>query len=132
MLRHYDEFRGGNEIADGAVTTLLEHWETRQSRGPCHWGIGTLFLQVEYPFYRYNLFFWVDVLSFFACCHDDARFRQAYEELASRRDERGRMIVERPHRNLARLEFCRKGEPSEPATGRFEEIEPRTLTSTAR
>jgi hypothetical protein len=37
-------------------------------------------------------------------------------------DARGRVIVERPNRKLARLRFCRNGEPSELATRRYHEI----------
>lgn len=39
-----------NESLDQAVEFLLGHWETRVPLGPCHYGIGTLFLQVAYPF----------------------------------------------------------------------------------
>ncbi|MGE0553035.1 MAG: glyoxalase superfamily protein [Gemmatimonadales bacterium] len=44
-------------VIDRAVESLLLHWETRTRGGPCHYGIGTRFMQVEYPFLRYNLFF---------------------------------------------------------------------------
>jgi hypothetical protein len=54
-----------------AVETLLHHWTVRVPTGPCQFGIGTLFLQVEYPFLRYNLFFYVYVLSFYAEARKD-------------------------------------------------------------
>ncbi len=41
---------------DRAVEFLLDHWVTRKPIGPCHFGIGTLFMKVEYPFFRYNIF----------------------------------------------------------------------------
>jgi hypothetical protein len=69
-------------VLDRAVDLLLEHWTTRAPLGPCHYGIGTLFLQVEYPFRTYNLFFWVYVLSFSPRARADPRFAEA---LATRR-----------------------------------------------
>ncbi len=90
--------------------------------GPCHYGIGTLFMQVEYPFLRYNLFYYTYVLSFYSKSRQDKRFKEALEGLREKLDGRGRLIVERPNRKLARLNFCKKGEPSELATKRYREI----------
>lgn len=123
VLRFYPEYRAGAAVADGAVESLLEHWETRKPLGPCHHGIGSLFLQVEYPFIRYNLFYYVYVLSFYERAKRDPRFLAALKVLDSKLSEDGRLIVERPHRGLKGLEFCAKGQPSEPATSRYHEIE---------
>lgn len=108
---------------NNAVESLLNHWTVKQPTGPCQFGIGTLFKQTEYPFIRYNLFYYVYVLSFYAMAKPDKRFQEAFELLASKRDEKGQMIVERPHRGLADFECCRKGEPSPLASKRFREIE---------
>ncbi len=108
---------------DRAVDTLLDHWTVRRPIGPCQFGIGTLFLQVEFPFLRYNLFYYVYVLSFYDRARQDARFQEALAFLAGKRDEQGRLRVERPHRKLAALDCCRRGEPSAPATARYAEIE---------
>ncbi len=132
FLRHYPAYRAGNVAVDGAVDTLLEHWTTRTPTGPCRWGIGETFLKVEYPFLRYNLFFYVYVLSFFARARSDGRFLDAYSTLADKRDAAGRMIVENPHRRLGKLAFCRRGEPSTAATRRFDEAEARLLQSGGR
>ncbi len=105
-----------------AVESLLKHWETRTPCGPCHYGIGTLFMQVEYPFLRYNLFYYVYVLSFYEYARQDRRFLEALSALESKLDEDGRIVVERPHRGLTKLSFCKKGEPSELATRRYGEI----------
>ena len=48
---------------DRAVEFLLDHWVSKAPLGPCHYGIGTLFLQIGYPFADYNIFHWVHVLS---------------------------------------------------------------------
>ena len=45
-----------DERLDHAVEFLLSHWTTRAPLGPCHYGIGTLFHQVSFPFLNYNLF----------------------------------------------------------------------------
>ena len=65
----------------GAVELLLDHWVSRAPLGPCHFGIGTLFLQVEYPFATYNLFRYVHVLSFYDQARKDPRFRQALAKI---------------------------------------------------
>lgn len=120
-LRFLDDAHAGLEI-DGAVESLLSHWEVKKPIGPCHYGMGTLFHQVEFPFLRYNLFFYVYVLSFFECARGDARFHEAFDALQQKTDAEGRMVVERPHRGLKGLDFCRQGEASAAATVRYEEI----------
>ena len=118
----FTEHLNENPALDRAVESLLAHWEVRRPIGPCHFGIGTLFMQVEYPFLRYNLFYYVYVLSFYERAKRDKRFGEALKFLESKLDERGRLVVERPHRKLARLSFCKAGEPSELATRRYREI----------
>ena len=122
VLRFFPEYRDGVAVVDGAVESLLAHWQTRTPLGPCHWGIGTLFFQVEYPFLRYNLFYYVYVLSHFNKARGDRRFLAALAALDAKRDEAGRIVVERPHRALKGLEFCTKGRPSAPITARYREI----------
>ena len=106
---------------DDAVELLLAHWVTRKPLGPCHYGIGSLFMQVEYPFRNYNLFYYVYVLSFYEKARRDERFMQAFEALRAK-IRRGQMVVERVVPKLAKMEFCKKGEPSELATRRYREI----------
>lgn len=105
----------------GAVELLLRHWVSRAPLGPCHFGIGTLFMQVEYPFATYNVFRYVHVLSHFDQAKTDPRFQQALAVLESKlvSDE---VVVERVHRSLTGLTFCRKGQPSELATTRYHQI----------
>ena len=112
----------GNRELDSAVETLLHHWTTKVPTGPCHFGIGTLFIQVEFPFQRYNLFYYVYVLSFYEKARRDERFLEAFELLTKKLDINHLMIVERPNRKLEKLSICRKGEPSEVATERYLEI----------
>lgn len=126
VLRHYPEFCDGSDEAANAVASLLDHWSERAPRGPCHWGIGTQFMRVEYPFWRYNLFFWVYVLSFFAAARRDGRFHHALAELSDRLDDDGRVVVEHRHRKLKGLAFCARGQPSHAATARMNEILART------
>ncbi len=111
-----------NPNLDRAVESLLDHWVVRRPIGPCHFGIGTLFMQVEFPLLRYNLFNYVYVLSFYDRAKGDPRYREALRVLESKLDARGRVIVERPNRKLAGLSFCAAGRPSALATARYREI----------
>lgn len=104
-----------------AAEFLLSHWETRKPLGPCHYGIGTLFMQVEYPFRSYNLFLYVYVLSFYSRAKEDERFWEAFRTLESK-TVNGQIIVERVVPKLASLNFCKKGLPSGLATARYQEI----------
>ncbi|MGI6733025.1 MAG: prenyltransferase [Anaerovoracaceae bacterium] len=106
---------------DKAVEFLLEHWRIREPIGPCHYGIGTLFMQVEYPFRNYNLFVYVYVLSFYNRAKEDERFLEALDALKSKTVD-GQIVVERVVPKLAGLSFCKKGKASEPATKRYHEI----------
>lgn len=119
-FRYSDEFRVEPAL-DQAVEFLLEHWTIRKPIGPCHYGMGTLFMQVEYPFRNYNLFVYVYVLSFFEKARADKRFLEAFDALKSKMVD-GRIVVERVGPKLADLSFCKKGSPSEPATRRYREI----------
>jgi hypothetical protein len=104
------------------VAFLLHHWETRAPLGPCLFGIGSRFLQVEFPFIRYNLFYYVYVLAHFERARGDHRFLEALNALAAHvRD--GEMVVDSPHRAWQDYEFARRGCPSALATLRWREIE---------
>jgi hypothetical protein len=106
---------------DRAVDFLLDHWNIRTPIGPCHYGIGSLFMQVEYPFRSYNLFNYVYVLSFY----DRARGAQCFHEALQALEAKlvnGQIVVERVVPKLAILNFCKKGAPSELATRRYREI----------
>lgn len=117
----YSSYLNQEPALDKAVTFLLEHWTIRKPIGPCHYGIGSLFKQVEYPFRNYNLFEYVYVLSFYERAIKDERFLEAFTMLKSKTVE-GKIIVERVVPKLANLEFCKKGKPSELATKRYQEI----------
>lgn len=118
----FTEHLNRHAALDRAVESLLEHWVVKRPLGPCHFGIGTLFMQVEYPFLRYNLFSYVYVLSFYERAKRDVRYLEALRALQSQLDERGRVVVLRPHHYLARLTFCAKGRPSDLATTRYREV----------
>lgn len=110
-----------SDTLDRAVGFLLAHWTTKAPLGPCHYGIGTLFMQVAYPFATYNLFFYLYVLSFYDAAKQDPRFCEALAALESKL-QNGRVVVERPNPKLASFSFCKKGAPSELATLRYREI----------
>jgi len=117
----FSEYLNNETALDKAVDFLLEHWVIRKPIGPCHYGIGTLFMQVEYPFGNYNLFQYVYVLSFYNRAKKDKRFKEALGTLQAKLVD-GKIVVERVVPKLAKLTFCKKGKPSELATKRYHEI----------
>lgn len=117
----YSHFLNQVISLDYAVEFLLEHWRIKQPIGPCHYGIGTLFMQLEYPFRNYNLFLYVYILSFYKYAKHDPRFLEAFNILQSKLDH-GQLVVERVAPKLDELSFCKKGQTSELATGRYQEI----------
>lgn len=118
----FAERAGDPGTLDRAVETLLDHWTVRRPTGPCYFGIGTLFMQVEYPFLRYNLFYYTYVLSFYERARSDDRYREAFRILESKLDAEGRLVVERPNRKLAKFVMCAKGEAFQLATKRYRVI----------
>ncbi|HQA07933.1 MAG TPA: prenyltransferase [Syntrophomonadaceae bacterium] len=117
----FTDYLNREPALDKAVDFLLEHWTIKKPIGPCHYGIGTLFMQVEYPFRNYNLFYYVYVLSFYNRAKQDERFLEALTALESKMAN-GQIVVERVVPKLAKLSFCHKGKPSELATKRYHEI----------
>jgi len=117
----FSQYLGKEPALNKAVDFLLEHWTIRKPIGPCHYGIGKLFMQVEYPFRNYNLFVYVYVLSFYRQAKQDKRFLEALEILESKLVD-GQIVVERIVPKLAGLSFCKKGKPSTLATKRYQEI----------
>jgi len=117
----FSDYLNNEPSLDRAVDFLLEHWIIRKPIGPCQYGIGTLFMQVEYPFWGYNLFYYVYVLSFYNRAKKDERFLEAFKALESKVVD-GQIVVERVVPKVAKLTFCKKGKPSELATKRYREI----------
>jgi hypothetical protein len=113
-------FENRSEL-DKTVEFLLEHWWIRKPIGPCQYGIGTLFMQVEYPFRNYNIFYYVYVLSFYQSARNDERFLEALKALELKTVD-GQIVVERVVPKMAKLSFCKKGSPSILATKRYDEI----------
>lgn len=111
-----------HEALAAAVGSLLDHWETRSPLGPCAFGIGSRFSKVEYPFWRYNLFYYAYVLSHYRAARGDPRFLDAVEQLRGHTDNEGRLVVDAPPRGWQQYSFCHRGTASELATERWQEI----------
>lgn len=107
---------------DDAVETLLDHWTVRTPVGPCHFGIGKQFMQLEYPFYRYNLFYYVYILSFYRKAVIDYRFIEALDMLKRKLDMDGKIIIERTKPQLQQLGIFKAGEISNMASERYLEV----------
>jgi hypothetical protein len=120
----FTELANDSETLDRAVEFLLSHWVSRAPLGPCHYGIGTLFMQVSYPLADYNLFSWVQVLSHYDRARSDPRFLEAVACLEAKLVD-GQVVPERVTKAMAGFEFCRKGASSTLATRRYGEIRAR-------
>ena len=111
----------GHDVLHRSVSNIIE--SVHESGGwRCNFtkfGRGT---ETEFSFLRYNLFFYVYVLSFYRRAKRDRRFDDALAALESKLNKEGQVIVERPHRSLEGLEFCSMGQPSDPGTARNREI----------
>jgi hypothetical protein len=117
----FNDYLNNESKLDKAVDFLLEHWRIRMPIGPCHYGIGTLFMQVEYPFRNYNLFIYVYVLSFYNRAKKDERYLEAFKLLQAK-TKSAQIVVERNVPKLSNLSFCEKGKISDLATLRYQEI----------
>lgn len=122
-----DAFRFRNNSNDDldklnkGVDFLLQHWEVKQPVGPCNFGIGSSFMKVEYPFLRYNLFYYVYVLSFYDNAKVDKRFLEAFNQLKDK-TKNEKLIPENPHKAWQMFDFAKKGQVSEIGTKRWIEI----------
>jgi len=117
----FSTYLNNEPLLDKAVEFLLAHWTIKKPIGPCQYGMGTRFMQVEYPLWGYNLFQYVYVLSFYDKAKNDGRFLEALGALQDKLVD-GMIVVERNVPKLSKLIFCKKGKPSELATKRYEEI----------
>ena len=106
-LLRYSPYFSHEARLNKAVDFLLEHWIIRKPISPCHYGIGTLFMQIEYPFRGYNLFYYVYVLSFYDRAKKDKRFLEALKVL-EQKTVNGEIPVERVVLNLQNSIFAGK------------------------
>jgi len=111
---------------DNAIEFLLKHWEIKRPLGPCGFGIGTLFMQTEFPFLRYNLFYYCYVLSFYEKATKEKHFQEAFAALTQKLVN-GKLMIENTNRRLSKMRFCKKGEPGELATIKYNEIKKRII-----
>jgi len=117
----FSSYCNNEPLLDKAVEFLLAHWTIKQPLGPCQYGMGSRFMKVGYPMEDYNLFKYVYVLSFWDKAKNDERFLQALGALQDKLVD-GMIVVERNSPKLGKLAFCKKGQTSELATERYEEI----------
>ena len=78
-------------------------------------------MKIEFPFFRYNLFLYVYVLSSYERAKQDSRFLEALDAFESKIID-GKVKVEHSHRKLANLSYCKKNEFSDVATKYYQEI----------
>ena len=78
-------------------------------------------MKTEFPFFRYNIFYYCYTLSFYKKAQKDKRFKDALIRLQEKLIN-GKMIIENPNRQSAEMDFCRKGRQSELATTKFKDL----------
>lgn len=120
VFRHTD-FLNSEPALDKAVEFLLGHWETKLPLGPCHYGIGSIFMKVEFPVGRYNLLNYVFVLSFYNRAKKDPRFLEAFEALKSKESD-DMLVLENANRKLKDLVSCRVNQKNEIVTSYYNRI----------
>jgi hypothetical protein len=86
------------------IDFLLDHWITKKPLGPCEFGIGSSFMKTEYPFIRYNIFYYSYVLSFYKRAIHDERYKEVISFLKVYATNTG-IKVENPHKSWKTLLF---------------------------
>lgn len=117
----YTDCLNSEKKLDKAVEFLLDHWTTRKPLGPCHYGIGTQFMKIEFPVHRYNIFNYVYVLSFYNRARKDERFLEALGIVKTRLSN-GKIVVEHVDRKLKDLCSCKPNTEHEIATKYYKGI----------
>jgi hypothetical protein len=117
----FTEHLNNDRRLDAAVDFLLRHWETKLPLGPCHYGIGSLFMRIEFPMVRYNVFSYVYTLSFYDKAKKDPRFLEALRAIKDKLVD-GKVTVESANKKLSDFFFCKVGVPNDLATERYHEI----------
>ncbi len=110
-----------DEQLDNAVEFLLKHWETKLPLGPCHYGIGTLFMKIEFPMVRYNVFHYVYTLSFYDKAKRDPRFLEALKVITDKLVN-DKVVTENTNKKLSKYVFCMTNVPNAIATAHYNEI----------
>jgi hypothetical protein len=123
VLDAFKEKPEAKEELDTAVETLLAHWTVKTPVGPCHFGMGSRFMAVEYPFLRYNLFYYVYVLSFYPYARKDPRFFEAWTVLKEKLDPEGYLPLEAPQKKLLKLGVYESPAVAELAKKRIKRIQ---------
>jgi len=103
-----------------AIAFLLDHWLTKKPLGPCQFGIGTTFMKTEYPFYRYNIFYYTYVLSFYQRARNDKRFIDIYHCLEQNESETGIRITN-PHKHWIDILF-KNGDECDLSNLKYQEL----------
>jgi len=117
----YTENANREKSLDKAVLFLLNHWDTKKPIGPCHYGIGSIFMKIEFPIIRYNLLNYVFVLSFYKVARNDKRFLEALGIIKSKiRDNQ--IVIENTNRKLKDLKCCKVNDSNEIATLYYKRI----------
>lgn len=114
-LSEFPELASG-EAAMAGTECILDLWENSRERHPYQFYMGTDFRKVKAPLVWYDILHVVDVLSLFEHVRDDLRYKDMVSVLASKADQKGRMVPESVWQDWRDWEFGQKKVPSRWAT----------------
>ena len=100
------------EAAQRGAEMLLGHWEIQGQQKLFLFGIGTDFRKLKYPFVWYDILHVTDVLSQFPFVHEDNRYMEMAQTIASQADEEGRYTASSMYMAWKGWSFANKKLPS--------------------
>lgn len=111
LLSTAPEYRGG-EVAKATALGLLSLWENSMERHPYMFYMGTDFRKLKAPMMWYDILSVVDVLSYFECAKQDARFLEMVSIVREKQDENGLYTPESIFQKFKGWDFGQKKKPS--------------------
>lgn len=124
LLGQYERYREA-PILNGAINSLLEHWERRETNWRPHgFGIGRRFMSLHYPAVKYGILRVLDVLSLFPCAVNSRAF-QSMLDFVHQKASGGRYYAESTDGAYAEFDFSQKKEPSRWLTFLINRVEKR-------
>jgi hypothetical protein len=130
LLGQYQEYRE-SPMLNGAIGSLLEHWERRGTGWRPHgFGIGRQFMSLHYPAVKYGILRVLDVLSLFPYAVSSRGFQSMLDSVHQKQSG-GKYYAESTDGAYSGFDFARKELPSRWLTFLINRIEKRARESLA-
>jgi hypothetical protein len=108
LLGQYEKYRENPKL-NGAIDSLLSHWETRDNLHG--FGVGRRYKSLQYPAVKYGILRVLDVLSLFPYAVDSRSFRSMLD-FVRQKAVAGKYTAEIIDNIYSEFDFARKEEPS--------------------